>query len=210
MTPRRPAVKEGIRPEPAPPEPRHKRLEDIDMRKIVAGLFLSLDGVMESPEEWTGPYMNDEMGQAIGSQLAAADAMLLGRRTYQTFAAAFSDETHPMATQMNSTPKFVVSTTLATADWRNSTLIKGDVVEEVTKLKQQPGKNIVISGSPTLVRSLLRDNLLDELNLLVPPIVLGSGRRLFEDGSGRLALKLVDSKTFSTGVLSLTYAPAGA
>jgi dihydrofolate reductase len=185
-------------------------LEDIDMRKIVAGLFLSLDGVMESPEEWTGPYMNDEMGQAIGSQLAAADAMLLGRRTYQTFAAAFSDETHPMATQMNSTPKFVVSTTLATADWRNSTLIKGDVVEEVTKLKQQPGKNIVISGSPTLVRSLLRDNLLDELNLLVPPIVVGSGGRLFEDGSGRLALKLVDSKTFSTGVLSLTYAPAGA
>jgi len=108
---------------------------------------------------------------------------------------------------MNNTPKLVVSTTLDTVEWQNSTLIRGNVVEELTKLKQQPGNNISIVGSATLVRSLLREGLLDELQLLVCPIVVGSGKRLFEDGGGQ-ALKLVHATTFSTGVLSLTYAPA--
>lgn len=179
------------------------------MRKIVAGLFLSVDGVMESPESWTGQYMNDEMGQAIGARFAAADSLLLGRVTYQTFAAAFAGGSDPMASQMNSLPKFVVSTTLDTADWQNSTLIKGDVVQEVTRLKQQAGKNIAVSGSGTLVRSLLRHDLLDELNLLVPPIVVGCGKRLFEGNENQRPLSLMDSRTFSTGVLSLTYARAG-
>jgi dihydrofolate reductase len=180
------------------------------MRKIAAGLFMSLDGVMESPEQWTGPYMNDEMGQAIGAQLAAADTMLLGRVTYQTFAAAFAEGTDPMAAQMNSTPKLVVSTTLGKAEWQNSTLINGDVVTELTRLKQLPGKNIAISGSATLVRSLLYARMLDELNLLVPPLVVGRGRRLFEDDGTQVPLKLLDTKTFSSGVLSLSYGPPGA
>jgi dihydrofolate reductase len=115
-----------------------------------------------------------------------------------------------MADFMNSTPKLVASTTLDTVDWQNSTLIKGDVAEELAAVKEQPGKNISITGSPTLVRSLLRDNVLDELNLLVHPIVVGRGKRLFEDGFDQIPLNLVKSTTFSTGVLSLTYAPAGA
>jgi dihydrofolate reductase len=182
------------------------------MRKITAGLFVSLDGVTESPEKWQLPYFNDEMGEAIGAAMAAADAMLLGRVTYQEFASYWPgvrSEDQPFADYMNNTPQYVVSTTLDTAEWNNSTLIKGNVVEEITKLKQQPGKNIGITGSATLVQSLLRDDLLDELGLMVHPVVVGSGKRLFKEGGDLKALKLVDSKTFSTGVVSLTYQPAG-
>ena len=181
------------------------------MRKIVAGEFISLDGVVESPDQWHFSYFNDEMGEAVGSDMTSADALLLGRRTYQEFAAAWPSQPddEPGAEFMNNTPKFVVSTTLdSVADWKNSNLIKGNFVEEITKLKQQPGRNIGISGSPTLVRSLLRDGLLDELHLLVHPIVVGTGKRLFDDGIGKVPLKLVESKTFTTGVLSLRYAPA--
>ena len=182
------------------------------MRKIVAGLFISLDGVVESPDKWHFPYFNDEMGEAVGAQMAAADTMLLGRRTYEEFAAYWPHQKSdvPPADYMNNTPKLVVSTTLkAPLEWQNSTLISGNVAQELTRLKRQPGKNIATTGSATLVRSLLRDNLLDELHLLVHPIVVGSGKRLFEEGIGQVPLKLVDSKAFSTGVLSLTYEPAG-
>lgn len=179
------------------------------MRKIVAGLYITLDGVVESPEQWTGPYFSDEIGQTIGSQFAASDTMLLGRVTYQTFAGAFAGQTGGMADQMNHTPKVVVSTTLTQADWQNSTLLSGDVAEAIARLKQQPGKNIAISGSATLVRWLLGEGLLDELHLLLFPLVLGSGRRLFENGSTQVPLTLVDAKTFSTGVLSLSYGLAG-
>ncbi len=180
------------------------------MRKIVAGLFISLDGVVEAPDKWHFPYWSDEMGEAVQSQMAAADTMLLGRRTYEEFAGFWPQQKSdvPAADFMNNTPKLVVSTTLDTVEWQNSTLIKGNVAQELSKLKQQPGKDISITGSATLVRSLLRDNLLDELRLLVHPIVVGSGKRLFEEGTGQVPLKLVDSKTFSTGVLYLTYAPA--
>src|SRR6266508_567171 len=129
------------------------------MRKIVAGEFISLDGVVEAPNHWHFPYFNDEMGEAVGSDMTSAGALLLGRRTYEEFAAAWpsrpSDE--PGADFMNNTPKFVVSTTLDKVEWQNSTLITGNFVEEITRLKEQPGKNIAISGSPTLVRWLLRD-----------------------------------------------------
>ena len=181
------------------------------MRKIVAGLFIALDGVIEAPDQWHFPYWSDEMGEAVGSQMAAADTMLLGRVTYQEFAAYWPNQTSdaPIADYMNNTPKVVVSTTLDRVEWQNSTLIKGNLAEELTRLKQQPGKNISITGSATLVRSLLRDHLLDELRLLVHPIVVGSGKRLFEDSGDRVPLKLVDAQTFSTGVLSLTYEPAG-
>jgi len=188
-----------------------KKAKEITMRKIVAELFISLDGVVESPEQWHFPYFNDEMGEAVGSQMAGSDTMLLGRRTYQAFAGYWPDQGSDveLADRMNNTPKLVVSTTLETLEWQNSSLIKGNVVEELTRLKQQPGKNISVTGSGTLVRSLLRDNLLDELRLLVHPIVVGKGKRLFEDGTDQVPLRLVDSKTFSTGVLALTYEPAG-
>src|SRR5829696_1734480 len=183
------------------------------MRKVTAGLFVSLDGVVESPEKWQLPYFNDEMGEAVGTAMAAADAMLLGRVTYQEFASYWpgvSSEDQPFADHMNNTPKYVVSTTLEEPlEWNNSTLIKGNVTQEITKLKQQPGKNIGITGSATLVQSLLQGDLLDELGLLVHPVVVGSGKRLFQEGGGPKGLKLVESKTFSTGVVSLTYQSAG-
>jgi dihydrofolate reductase len=180
------------------------------MRKIVAGLFMSLDGVTESPEQWQFPYFNDEMGQALGSSMAASDTLLLGRRTYQEFAAVWPGRgtDDPVAAYMNNTPKLVASATLDTVEWHNSTLLGGDLTEELTKLKQQPGRNINVTGSVTLVRSLLREHLLDELALLVCPIVVGRGKRLFDDWSEQLPLDLRDAKTFATGVLSLAYTPA--
>ena len=182
------------------------------MRKIVAGLFVSLDGVVESPEQWHFPYFNDEMGEIVGSQMAAADTLLLGRRTYEEFAGYWADKGSDVefADQINSIPKLVASTTLDAVDWQHSTLIRGDVAQELRRIKAEPGRDITITGSATLVRSLLRDGLIDELQLLVHPIVVGSGKRLFEEIGGRVPLKLVASRTLSTGVLYLTYAPADA
>ena len=182
------------------------------MRRIVAGLFVSLDGVFEAPETWHFPYFNDEMAETVASQMAAADTMLLGRRTYEEFAAYWADKGSDieLADQINDTPKLVASTTLKSVAWRNSSLIEGDVVDHLRALKQGPGKDISITGSGTLVRSLLRAGVLDELRLLVHPIVVGSGKRLFDGGGDRVPLKLVESRTFTTGVLYLTYAPADA
>ena len=180
------------------------------MRKVVAGLFMSLDGVVEAPETWQFPYFNEEMRATVASQMAAADTMLLGRRTYEAFAAYWPDKGSDVefADQINRTPKLVASRTLATVDWQNSSLITGDVGDALRNLKEQPGKNISITGSATLVRSLLRDGVLDELQLLVHPIAVGAGKRLFEDIGERVPLRLAGSKTFSTGVLYLTYLPA--
>ena len=182
------------------------------MRRVVAAEFVSLDGVMESPDKWHFPYFNEEMGQAVGEGFAAADAMLMGRVNYEEWAAFWpgqDPQENPMAAQMNAMKKYVVSTTLEESlEWENSTLIGDNFAEEISKLKEQPGKDISISGSPTLVRSLLEEDLLDELRLMVHPIVVGSGKRLFEDGGDQKALQLVDSKIFSTGVLYLSYQPA--
>jgi len=175
------------------------------MRKIVAGLYISVDSVVEAPDRWTGPYFNDEVGQTVGSLIAAGDTLLLGRVTYEGFAEAFGGESGGMADTMNNFPKVVVSSTLDKAEWENSTLIKGNVAEEITKLKQQPGRNINMSGSGTLVTWLLRQGLLDQLDLIVFPVVLGSGKRLFEDGDKQIALSLAGSRVFSNGVLHLTY-----
>jgi dihydrofolate reductase len=178
------------------------------MRKIAAGLFVSLDGVVEAPETWTGPYFNDQVGQAVGAMMASNDAMLLGRTTYEGFAAAFGGQSGGMADQMNNTPKFVVSSTLTSADWQNSTLISGNVAEQVRELKQRPGRNIGMSGSSTLVNWLLRHGLLDQLDLLVFPVVVGAGKRLFSEPDGRVPLTLTGSESFSTGVVHLSYQPA--
>jgi len=179
------------------------------MRKIVAGLFITLDGVVEIPEEWMGPYFTPELGQTIGSLMGAQDAMLLGRVTYEMFAAHWPNQTGDMADTMNGTPKYVVSGTLESADWQNSTLIPAaSAFGEIAELKQQPGQNIGMTGSGTLVSSLLREGLLDELHLFVFPLVLGAGQRLFGPPGGQLPLKLLGSATFQTGVIHLTYAKA--
>jgi dihydrofolate reductase len=144
--------------------------------------------------------------------MEAADTMLLGRRTYEEWADYWPDKTaedDPYADYINNVPKFVVSTSLTKVEWRNSALVSGDLAEQVGKLKEQPGKGIAISGSITLIGSLLKMGLLDELSLLVFPVVVGSGKRLFE-ADEQLPLRLVDSKTFQNGVLSLTYERAEA
>jgi dihydrofolate reductase len=178
------------------------------MRKIVAVELVSLDGVMESPEEWAFSYSNKEMEEANASGMSASDAMLLGRVTYEGLAAFWPNQSGgtPMVDYINSVPKYVVSSTLKEPlEWNNSTLIKGDVAEEIAKLKRQPGKDITSIGSGTLVRSLLQNSLLDELRLMIHPIVLDGGKRLFEDGGDREALQLVDCRRFATGVIYLTY-----
>ena len=180
------------------------------MRKIVAGLFISLDGVVEAPDQWHFPYFNDEMGEVVGAQMASSGTILLGRKTYEGFADFWPQQGDdvPGAAQMNHAPKLVASTTLKSVEWENSTLIEGNVAEALTRLKAEPGTDIGITGSITLVRSLLRDGVLDELTLLVHPIVIGKGMRLFDDFGEQLPLTLTHSQTLSTGVLVLTYTRA--
>ncbi len=181
------------------------------MRRVIVSEFVSLDGVMEDPG-WTFQFSGEEQDKVKFDELSASDALLLGRVTYEGFAAAWpqiEEQTGEYGAWMNGYPKYVVSTTLEEPlEWNNSTLIKGNLTEGITELKRQPGKDIGISGSGILVRSLLQEDLLDELRLMVHPVVVGSGKRLFEDGGDRKALELVDSKTFGTGVLYLTYRPA--
>jgi dihydrofolate reductase len=178
------------------------------MRKVVAVELVSLDGVMESPEDWAPPYSNDEMEEANAAGMAHSDALLLGRVTYEALAAFWPNQPGgtPMVDYINSVPKHVLSTTLEEPlEWQNSTLIKGNGAEEIARLKRQPGKDFTILGSGALVRLLLRDGLLDELRLMVHPIVVGRGKRLFEEGGGQKTLELVDSKMFGTGIVSLAY-----
>ena len=179
------------------------------MRKIVAGLFISLDGVFELSNESMAPWFTPEVGQTIGTLMGAQDTLLLGRVTYQEFAAHWPQQTGEMADTMNGTPKYVVSGTLESADWQNTTLIPAaSAFAEIAELKQQPGKNIGMTGSGTLVSSLLREGLLDELHLFVFPLVAGSGKRLFDASDARLPLRLLDSATFQSGVVHSTYAKA--
>jgi dihydrofolate reductase len=179
------------------------------MRKIVAGLAMSLDGVVESPSSWM--LFDDEMNAVISEGIARSDAILLGRRTYLRFAGLWPTlgSGVPLADFMNNTPKYIVSATLGTLDWANSTLLTGDLAGALAWLREQPGRNIQIPGSPTLVRSLLRDGLLDELSLMIQPVVVGSGKRLFDETMSLLSLKLVESRTLGTGVLSVTYVLPG-
>ena len=181
------------------------------MRKLISSFFISLDGVVEAPDTWHFPYFNDEMGEAVGSAIAETDTMLLGRRVYEEWAAYWPQQdpaSDPFVSIMNETPKVVVSTTLEQVDWQNSTLLEGGLADGVNALKAKPGKNVGMSGSATLVRSLLERGLVDELRLLVHPLVVGKGAKLFPDGSPPVSLELVDSRTFATGVLDLTYRPA--
>lgn len=181
------------------------------MRKLIAFELVSVDGVVESPGEWAFSYSDEEMERENESGMAASDALLLGRATYEEFASFWPEQPGgtPMVDYINSVRKYVVSTTLEEPlAWNNSALIKGDIAQEIRSLKEQPGKNITITGSIMLARSLIKAGLLDELRLMVHPVVLGGGKRLFEAGGDREVLELADSKTFGTGVVSLTYRPS--
>jgi dihydrofolate reductase len=185
------------------------------VRKIIANLFISLDGVVEEPGDWHFPYFNDEMGAAVDAVLGSADTMLLGRKTYDDHAAAWpereaaGDEDAEFAKVLGDARKIVVShQRMEEFPWRNSEQLQGDLVEAVTALKQEPGGNIAMSGSISVVRQLLAAGLLDELHLLVHPIAVRKGMRLFDEGDRRVPLKLISSEAFSTGVLHLVYGPA--
>jgi len=175
------------------------------MRNLVVTEFVSLDGVMDNPV-WTFPYWNDEIAAFKGEETDAADALLLGRITYEGFAAAWPNSPDEGAPYFNSVRKYVVSNTLNKADWNNSVIISGDVVREIQNLKQSVGRDIMVHGSGTLVQTLLQHDLVDSVRLLVYPVVLGEGKRLFADGTAA-TLQLVESRSFSSGVTALIYAP---
>jgi dihydrofolate reductase len=175
------------------------------MRKVLVAMFLSLDGVMEEPS-WTAPFWNDEISEFKEEENRSSDALLLGRVTYEAFAGVWPTMPEAEGAEwMNSVPKFVASRTLQETTW-NASLMQGNVAEEVARLKQQPGKNLLVYGSAQLVETLMQHDLVDEYRLLVYPVVLGSGKRLFKEGS-QAKLQLVSSQMFSTGVVGLTYHP---
>jgi dihydrofolate reductase len=193
------------------------------MRVLRVIEFLSLDGVMQAPGApdedteggfrhagWQRPYNDDILGETAAAGMAGTDAYLFGRKTYEHMAASWpkAPADDPMAQHLNNTPKFVASKTLQQAEWRNSTVLKGDVAAEVAKLKEQPGKNIAVLGSGDLVQTLIAHDLVDEYFLAVFPLVLGKGKRLFRGDDEVRRLRLVDSKTTSTGGMLLTYHPA--
>ncbi len=184
------------------------------MRKLVVGLFVTLDGVMEGPGQgdnfeyagWTMPYFSPEVGQVLGESMMNSDALLLGRKTYASYEETFGQQTGGMADAMNGFHKYVVSTTLRSADWNNSSLISENVVAAIQNLKQQPGKNIVVTGSGTLIQTLIKHDLIDEYSLMVYPVALGSGARLFREKT-RTPLKLISATPFPTGVVHMVYQP---
>jgi dihydrofolate reductase len=194
--------------------------------KLTMTMFFSLDGVIQSPggpdEDrsggfdqggWLVPYADEDMMKFVAQWFAAADAFLLGRKTYEIFAAYWphiTDPNDPVAGKLNNRPKYVTSKTLDSVEWNGSTLVKGDIAQEVAKLKARAGNELQVHGSANLVQTLMRHNLIDEYRFWVYPVVLGRGKRLFMEGSGPSALTLVATKTTSTGVLVNTYLPAGA
>lgn len=195
------------------------------MRKLVVGTFLTVDGVMQGPggpdEDpsdgfthggWSVAHWDDVMMQIIAEWTEQADGLLLGRKTYEIFAAHWphvTDGDDPVASKLNSVPKYVASTTLDAVEWNNSTLISGEIAEEVAKLKDQSGAEIQVPGSCQLIQTLMEHDLVDEYRLWIFPVLVGSGKRLFADGTIPTGLKLVDTKTSSTGVVIHTYERAG-
>ena len=190
------------------------------MGRIVVTEFVSLDGVMEDPGgsehskhgAWTFKFNRGDEGNKFKlDETMNAEAQLLGRVTYEGFAQAWPERSgDPFSAKFNSMPKYVVSQTLKTADWNNSTILKGNVVEEVKKLKQRLKGDILVSGSARLVQTLIANDLVDQLNLMVFPVILGSGKRLFGETKDLKTLSLADSKSVGDGVLILVYRPASA
>jgi dihydrofolate reductase len=184
------------------------------VKKIIAGLFMSLDGVVEAPDQWHFPYFNDEMGAAVDASFSGADTMLFGRKTYDSFAGAWPDretageEDAHFAKMLGDVRKIVFSHQQLDFTWRNSEQPQGDLIETVTALKNEGEGKITLSGSVSVVRQLLAAGLLDELHLLLHPIAVRKGMRLFDEGDASIPLALVSSQTFATGVMNLVYAPA--
>jgi len=197
------------------------------MRRLIVLSFITLDGVMQAPggpEEdptggfkyggWTVGYADDFLGRVMSEQMAKPFDLLLGRKTYEIFAAYWpyvksDNPNYPVARKFNSAQKYVASTTLGKLDWNNSMLIKGDIVQEIKKLKEQNGPELQIYGSGNLIQTLLKHDLVDEFRLKIYPITLGTGKRLFGDGTIPAGFKLVDSKTSTTGVIIADYERAG-
>jgi len=189
---------------------------EIDMRKLIASVFVSLDGFIVGPNEdisWVTNNFNDEMGKYAGDLMNSMDYILLGRVTYQIMINAWpnwTEETAPGAERMNNVPKIIFSRTLDKVEWgkyNNARLVNDNVAEEITKIKQQPGKDMVIYGSANLVQGLTRMGLIDEYQLLLHPIILGSGKPLFNGLTKSVTLKLLRSDTFKNGVVVLYYQP---
>jgi dihydrofolate reductase len=193
--------------------------------RLTLTMFVTLDGVMQGPggpdEDpsggfelggWVVPYMDDDMVQTMAGWFDEADAFLLGRRTYEIFAASWplvTDPDDPIASRLNSLPKYVASRTLEAVSWEHSTLLRGDLSTEVAELKQSPGRELQVHGSGGLAQTLIRHDLIDEYRLLTYPVVLGKGRRLFADGAKPAALNVIDHKSTGTGVSIDVYTPAG-
>ncbi len=177
------------------------------MRKIVVTEYLTLDGVFEEPGHWSFDFWNEEAMLYKRDELFSSDVQLLGRVTYEGFAKAWPTmpDTGDFGERMNSMPKYVVSTTLTNAEWQNSTIISKNVVEEIQHLKEQSGQNILVAGSGKLVHTLFQHHLVDEFRCMVYPVALGSGKRLFPEGSGKYTFKLMETKVFKTGVVVLHY-----
>jgi dihydrofolate reductase len=192
------------------------------MRKLIVNTFMTLDGVMQAPggagedptggfthEGWSVNYWDEMMGQVMGEAMSRPNEMLLGRKTYEIFAAHWPYSDEPGAEEINNAKKYVASRTLDHVEWNNTTLIKGEAAEEIRKLKEQEGPEIQVSGSGNLVQTLLKNGLVDEFFIWIFPVVVGKGKRLFDFGTLPAGLKLVDSKVSSTGVIIATYQPAG-
>ncbi len=178
--------------------------------RLVATEYLSLDGVFEEPGHWSGPFFNDEAGQFKWTELQASDALLLGRKTYEGFAAAWPTMkgTGEFGEKMNSMTKYVVSSTLDKVAWTGSKLVKGDVPAEVRQLKKEPGHDLLLSGSAQLFNALMQENLIDLYRIMLHPVVLGKGKRLFPDGVDKRVLELAEIKRFRSGIVVLEYGPA--
>ena len=188
------------------------RTTEVPMRKVIASEYVSLDGVVEAPEKWTFQFWNDEHAKYAHDQLFASDALLLGRVTYQGFAAAWpsmEDFEGDFAVRMNTLPKYVVSTTLdEPLEWNNSTLIKGNIADAVSDLKRQLGQDVLIYGSGELVNTLMQYDLIDEYRVWVQPVAVGTGKRLFKAGNDTTVLRLVGTKTVCSVVVVLAYQTA--
>jgi dihydrofolate reductase len=179
------------------------------MRKLIVTEFLTADGVMEAPNEWHGPYFDGDMARTVAAQMDASDALLLGRTTYEGFAEAWPAMPDvPGADHMNGVAKYVVSTTLDKAEWNNSTVIAEDPAGAIARLKEQDGGDITVMGSAALVQWLLaQGGLVDEIDLLIDPVVVGRGKRLFQEGLPTTPLHVVKSEMFGSGVHHVVYAP---
>jgi dihydrofolate reductase len=180
------------------------------MRRIIATEYVTLDGVMDEPGVWSGPFFNDQAIKFKFDELFGSDALLLGRVTYEGFAKAWPtmEGTGDFGERMNGMPKYVVSTTLQNPEWTNSHVISANVVEEISRLKEEPGRDLLLAGSGKLLHTLMEHDLVDEYRLLLHPIVMGSGKKLFENETHMKTLRLVETKPLTSGIVILTYHPA--